>query len=191
VTTIESLVKGCVAHDVKCQQLFYERYYNYVFRIAFRYIYQYNSIANVVNDGFVKLFQNIGSFAGNTSTVDESLLLAWIKKNIVTVIINELLRNNLIGRSADNRKEVCETTSQNKNAIENSSAKQLILHLKSLPSSYNVVFNMFVIDGFSHREIAALLHITVDASNTNLVNARNCLQKLVTKESVYSTALSF
>jgi len=119
------------------------------------------------------------------------LLLAWIKKNIVTVIINELLRNNLIGRSTDNRKEVCETTSQNKNAIENSSAKQLILHLKSLPSSYNVVFNMFVIDGFSHREIAALLHITVDASNTNLVNARNCLQKLVTKESVYSTALSF
>ena len=191
MTTIENLVKGCVAHDVKWQQLFYERYYNYVFRIAYRYIYQYNSIANVVNDGFVKLFQNIGSFAGNTSTVDESLLLAWIKKNIVTVIINELLRNNLIGRSTDNRKEVCETTSQNKNAIENSSAKQLILHLKSLPSSYNVVFNMFVIDGFSHREIAALLHITVDASNTNLVNARNCLQKLVTKESVYSTALSF
>ena len=191
MTTIENLVKGCVAHDVKCQQLFYERYYNYVFRIAFRYIYQYNSIANVVNDGFVKLFQNIGSFAGNTSTVDESLLLAWIKKNIVTVIINELLRNNLIGRSTDNRKEVCETTSQNKNAIENSSAKQLILHLKSLPSSYNVVFNMFVIDGFSHDEISSHLHISVNTSKTRLAKARDCLRRLTAKESVYSIALSY
>ena len=191
MTTIEGLVQGCVAHDVKCQQLFYERYYNYVFKIAYRYIYQYNSVANVVNDGFVKLYHNIGSFAGNTSIVDESLLLAWIKRNIVTVIINELLRNNLLGKRADNHNEVCERKLQNKTAIENSSAKQLILYLKSLPTFYNVVFNMFVIDGFSHREIAALLHITVDASNTYLVNARNCLQKMATKESIYSTALSF
>ena len=191
MTTIESLVKGCVAHDEKHQRLFYERYYNYVFKIAFRYIYRYDSVANVVNNGFVKLFQNIGSFSGNTSIVDESLLLAWIKKNVVTVIINELLRNNLLGKRADNHNEVCETKLQSKNAIENSSAKQLILCLKSLPASYNVVFNMFVIDGFSHDEISSHLHISVNTSKTRLAKARDCLRGLTATESVYSIALSY
>jgi RNA polymerase sigma factor (sigma-70 family) len=190
VTTVESLVMGCVAKDVKYQQLFYERYYNYVFKIAFRYIYRYDNIANVVNDGFVKLFHNIESFANSTPIGDESLLLAWIKKNIVTAIINELLRNRLIGKMANNRNEVWGTTVRNKNAANNPSSKQLINYLKSLPPSCNVVFNMYVIDGFSHEEISAQLHITVTASKTYLVKARDCLRKLITKESVYSTVLS-
>jgi RNA polymerase sigma-70 factor (ECF subfamily) len=184
------MVQGCIADDVKCQQLFYERYYNYVFKIAFRYIYRYDGVANVVNDGFVKLFHNIGSFDGNTSIVDEFLLLAWIKKNIVTTIVNGLLLSNLIGKATDHRNELWETTVIKKNAIRNPSAKQLILHVKSLPPSYNVVFNMFVIDGFSHKEISSQLHISVDTSKTYLVKARDCLRKLITKESVYSNVLS-
>jgi RNA polymerase sigma-70 factor (ECF subfamily) len=191
VTTLETLVRGCVARDVKYQQLFYERYYNYVFKLAFRYIYRYDSVAGIVNDGFVKLFHNITSFANHTSIDNEPLLLAWIKKNIVTTIIKELLHTSLKRNYERQRIDVWEKMIQNKEATENISNKQLILYLRSLPSYYNVVFNMYVIDGFSHKEISTELHITIETSKAYLEKARYFLQKQVTEESVYVAALSF
>ena len=187
--TMERLVKGCVDHDVKCQQLFYERYYNYVFKIAFRYPFRYESVANVVNNGFVNLLQGINAFAARKYK-DEQVLLHWIKKTIIKTIINELQRHNMVGKILTTPSYAWENFEGNENKENLLLYKELIMHLKSLAPAYNIVYNMYVIDGFSHKEIAALLHITEAISKSNLARAKASLEKLVKSELAYSTVLS-
>ena len=80
MTGLQAIVKGCIANEARYQLLFYERFYNYAYKIAFRYIWRYESVANVVNDGFANLFQGIKELTG-INDVDEPLVLAWVKKN--------------------------------------------------------------------------------------------------------------
>ena len=189
MTGLQAIVKGCIANEVRYQLLFYERFYNYAYKIAFRYIWRYESVANVVNDGIANLFQGIKELTGITD-VDEPLVLAWVKKIIVKTIIKELQRNNLAGEFARGPAFAWKNCECYKNKEKLLLYKELIMHLKTLAPAYNLVFNMYVIDGFSHKEIAAQLHITEANSKLNLSKARACLEKLGKNQPVYSAALS-
>jgi RNA polymerase sigma factor (sigma-70 family) len=182
LTDIIAIIRGCIAKDAKCQKLLYERYYGYAFKIAFRYIYRYDRVADVVNDAFVKLFRNIGQFISQGETDTEPRLMGWIKKIVVNTAIDELRRNHLtpeIGGMPDN---IWEEPGNSANADNLLLYKELICQVKKLPPSYGAVFNMYVIDGFSHQEIAEQLGISVGTSKSNLFKAKAYLQKLINKD---------
>ena len=189
MTGLQAIVKGCIANEARYQLLFYERFYNYTYKIAFRYIWRYESVANVVNDGFANLFQSIKELTG-IKDIDEPLVLAWVKKIIVKTIIKELQRHNLAGEFARVPAFAWKNCQCYKNKEKLLLYKELIMHLKTLAPAYNLVFNMYVIDGFSHKEIAAQLHITEANSKLNLSKARACLEKPGKNQPVYSAALS-
>jgi RNA polymerase sigma-70 factor (ECF subfamily) len=173
---------GCIAADAKCQKLLYEQYYGYAFRIVFRYIYRYERVPDVVNDGFVKLFRNLHAFTGLGQEEAEPQLLGWIRKIMVNTAIDELRRTNLMPEIGGIPDTVWEETSTYDNADALLLYKELISHVKSLPPSYGAVFNMYVIDGFSHQEIAKQLGISVGTSKSNLFKAKAYLQNILKKD---------
>lgn len=182
MTNVQAIIKGCIANDAKCQKQLYERYYGYAFKIAFRYIYRYERVADIVNDGFVKLFRNIGQFvcAGDGDT--EPRLMGWIKKIVVNTAIDELRRNHLTPEIGGIPETSWDEPSTGATAESLLMYKELICYVKKLPPSYGAVFNMYVIDGFSHQEIADALGISVGTSKSNLFKAKAYLQKLIGKD---------
>jgi RNA polymerase sigma-70 factor (ECF subfamily) len=182
LTDLQAIIRGCMANDAKCQKLLYERYYGYAFKIAFRYIYRYEKVADVVNDGFVKLFRHIKAFTGNDTCDTEPRLMGWIKKIIVNTAIDELRKNNLMPEIGGIPEHIWEEAGHSQNADARVLYKELICQVKNLPPSYGAVFNMYVIDGFSHQEIADQLGISVGTSKSNLFKAKAYLQKLINKD---------
>ena len=177
-----AIIRGCIAGERKSQKLLYERYYGYAFKIAFRYIYRYDRVADVVNDAFVKLFRNITHFVSEQEGEMEGRLMAWIKKIVVNTAIDELRRTHLMPQIGGIPESAWQEPQGSSGADNHLLYKELITHVKSLPPSYAAVFNMYVIDGYAHPEIAALLGISVGTSKSNLFKAKAYLQKLIKKE---------
>ena len=184
MTSLQTIIEGCINNDSKCQQAIYNKYYTYAYKIAFRYIYQYERIADVVNDCFVKLFLNNYLFLTIDQNNIEPQLQESIKRTIIHSLIDELHRTNFMSAINSFPEEIWEKPINSNHAITNVLFKELICYVKSLPPMYGVVYNMYVIDGFSHEEIANLLRISVDTSTTNLSKAKVYLEKLIKRNRV-------
>jgi len=161
----------------RCQRLLYERYYAYALKIVFRYIYRYEKATEVVNDGFVKLFSRFDRFTYEEGENLEKMLLGWMRKIMVNTAIDELRRKNMIPEIGGIPEYVWEQPDMGQSAEQKLYYKELIILIKELPPSYQVVFNMYVIDGFSHQEIADKLNISLGTSKSNLSKAREHLRK--------------
>lgn len=159
------------------QKLLYEKYYGYSLKIVFRYIYRYEKAVDVVNDGYVKLFNHFNRFNCQEPEHLEKILMGWIKKIMVNTAIDELRKQNMLPEIGGIPEYVWEEADTQQTAEQRLFYKELIVEVKQLPPSYRVVFNMYVIDGFSHQEIAGQLGITVGTSKSNLAKARAHLQK--------------
>jgi RNA polymerase sigma factor (sigma-70 family) len=184
---LQTIIKGCINNDDKCQRALYHMYYDYAFKIAFRYIYQYKHIADVVNGGFVKLFTNNNSFLKTGENNIEQQLQTVIKRTIIHAALNELRLNKFKPYVGSYPQEIWEEPINSHNAATMMQYKQLICCVKSLPPVCGVVYNMYMIDGFLHKEIARQLGITITASQSYVCKAKVYLEKLIKKEMVYST----
>jgi len=168
-----------MANDSRHQKMLYERYYGYALKTAFRYVYRYEKAVDVVNDGFVKIFRNFGKFKCEEDENMERILMGWIRRIMINSSIDELRRNNMMPEIGGVPDYVWEKSDKVHNADQLLLYKELVLQIKKLPPAYRAVFNMFVIDGMSHHEIADALNISVGTSKSNLSKARVLLQKFI------------
>lgn len=178
---ILSILIGCKEHDSRCQKLFYERYREDALKIVFRYIYNYEDAIEITNDGFVKFFLSIHKFNFDKAVDVEKLLHGWLKKIMINTSIDLLRKKMLlpeIGSISDHHLDL-------KNDAANPDQlmiyKDLIKLIKKLPPAYRIVFNMFIIDGYSHMEIAETMNIPVNTSKSNLLRARILIQDYINK----------
>ena len=176
------IIEGCKRKEIRYQKVLYERFYGYALKIAFRYIYRYDEAKDVVNDGFVKLFRQFDEFNYKVEDFPEQKLVVWIKQMIVNTSVHELLGNKMIPVMNDIPEHVWEETDDNQKSDQALLYKELISHLKNLPPIYRIVFNMFVIDGFTHFYIANRLGISVADSRSNLSCARDILKRNMSKK---------
>jgi RNA polymerase sigma factor (sigma-70 family) len=177
--SIQEIIASCLENNNKYQKIFYERYFGYCLKIVFRYIYRYDKAIDIVNDGFVKIFRNLVKFHYENPENLEKILLGWMRTIMVNTAIDSLRKDSLlpeIGALDDN---VWQHVDRSRGADQNLLYKELIQEVKKLPPSYRAVFNMYVIDGFTHQEIANSLGISVGASKSNLSKARALLQKKI------------
>jgi len=152
-------------------------------KIVFRYIYRYDRAIDVTNDGFVKVFKSLEVFEFKYDGELQKILLGWMRRIMVNTAIDALRKNNMmpeIGALPDN---IWEQPDKNAAADQIILYKELITEIKKLPPSYRVVFNMYVIDGYSHQEIAELVGISVGTSKSSLSKARMHLQKYISSNS--------
>ena len=169
-------------NDPKCQKVLYECYYGYALKIVFRYIYHYDKATDVVNDGFVKLFRNFNRFECKNQDEMERILMGWMRRIMVNTAIDELRKNHLTPEIGELSENAWEQVDNSQKADQKILYKELIEHVRKLPPSYRTVFNMYVIDGFSHQEIADQLGVSVGTCKSNLSKAREHLKKILNKD---------
>lgn len=174
------LIKGCVDNNQNCQRTLYRRFYGYALKVVFRYIFNYNTAADVVNDGFVKVFNNFYRFKVQLPDNElEKLFMGWMKKIMVNTAIDELRRSQLVQETGEIREDIWDMREKGQSAEQALMYKDLVCEIKRLPPSYRIVFNMFAIDGYTHQEIANILGISVGTSKSSLSKAKGHLQKYI------------
>ncbi len=178
---IRNIIKGCIANDHKYQKIFYEQYRGYALKIVFRYIYRYEKAVDAANDGFVKLFANISKFKVENEEDTEKIMMGWMKRIMINVSIDELRRGNMLPEIGGIPEYVWEIADNSQDADQLLLYKDLIILIKELPPAYRTVFNLYIIDGYTHSEIADLMKIAIGTSKSNLSKARVLLQKSIKK----------
>lgn len=178
--SLHTIFKKCLKSDRNSQRAIYENYYKYALKIAFRYVNNYEDAMALTNDSFVKAFKNISNFELiDPPSALEIRFLGWLKRIVINTCIDELRKKQIDISVADIEAEFFEIPIANEQADSAVLYKELIGYLNELPPAYNKVFNLYVIDGYNHAEIADLLKISVGTSKSNLHRAKEILQKKV------------
>ena len=180
--SLYKLIRGCIEKDNKSQQEFYEHYYGFALKTVFRYIYKYEKATDVVNDSFVKIFNSLDKFQmGKEKSDTEKILMGWMKRILINTAIDELRRQQSVPEIKELPDYIWEERDKSQSADQRLLYKELICEVKRLPPSYRNVFNMFVLDGFSHNEIAKTLGISEGTSKSALAKAKAQLKKFLEK----------
>ena len=160
-------------------------YYSYAMAIALRYSSNYENAVEMTNDGFLKVYRDLKNFVPRYDNIVGSFM-GWFKKILVNACIDHLRKYN--------KKEMMASvdTSNLTLADERETADQMLQHkeiikcIQQLSPNYKAVFNLHVIEGFSHAEIAEKLNISEGTSKSNLFKARQNLQQLLQKSNIIS-----
>ncbi len=180
--SLSHTIEGCLNNDQRFQKALYEQFYGYALKVVFRYIYKYDNAVDVVNDGYVKLFRSFKNFKCENPEDLNKVFMGWLKKIMVNTAIDELRKQNMMPDIGVIPDDVWEEPDKSGDADQGILYKELVSQVKKLPPSYRAVFNMYVIDGFTHQEIADQLGISVGTSKSSLSKARIHLQKYINQD---------
>ena len=176
------LIKGCAANDAKCQKVFYEKYLGFALKTVYRYLSSYEAAAEVTNDAFIKIFRAFGKFEYEHAANVESLLMAWMRRIVINTAIDHIRVNQAQKKYQPITEDAWNGHEAEVKSDEQLLYKEIIELIRKLSPSYRAVFNMYVIDGYSHQEIGKILGISVGTSKSNLARARAFLQKYLVKD---------
>ena len=182
---IISLIKGCSQNNRISQRDLYQWLHGYAIKISYRYIQQQEVAEELVSEAFVKLFKNIAQFDSNRQNDQEALLKAWFKRILVNTCIDHLRKTQLKMVSYDVTQETEPMIEKQETGLDKIAYQEIILAIRRLSPVYRTVFNLFVIEGFSHEEIAETLKISIGASKSNLSKARNNLRKIILEKKAF------
>jgi RNA polymerase sigma-70 factor (ECF subfamily) len=185
------IISGCAQQDRQSQKMLYEQYYGLCIKIAFRYVNTYEQATEVTHDAYLKMFRNFGRFEVRDKDKVEMLLIGWIRRVVINAAIDYMRREINNTQSYPIPEHVWEHRDESQSSDNSVLYKELITLVKELPPAYRMVFNLHVIEGYSHPEIAKMLGITTGTSKSNLSKARAHLQKAITVEnnlSMYETS---
>ena len=170
------LVQACIARERWAQQKLYEDYYGKMMSVCLRYANNEDDALDILHEGFIKVFKHIASYQPGTA------LQAWIRRIMVNTAIDYYRKN--IRRRTEDLETAYDLDNKEADAISQCSEKDILLAITQLTPAYRTVFNLYVIEGFSHREIGEQLGITESTSRSNLVKARMKLQAILTGKQV-------
>ncbi|GLU51235.1 RNA polymerase sigma factor [Dyadobacter frigoris] len=181
--TLSQLINGCLKQDRKSQKLLYKAFYGFSMSICMRYVGNRQEAAEVMNQGFFKVFTNIDRFDETRS------FQAWLGRIMMNVAIDYYRANSRVTRLQDIN--YAEQISSCEAADKNLNYHDLLALIQKLPQAYRTVFNLFAIDGYSHEEIGKMLNINIGTSKSNLFKARQKLQQMVLKTEQFSVGRPF
>ncbi len=172
---LAELLAGCLVGDRRSQERLYRQFYGFAMAIGLRYTQNRDEALEVVNDGFLKVFTNLERYDPNQP------FKAWFRR----VLINSAL--DMYRRVAKHQHHydldaATGIINDSPDAYSQLAYEDLIDLIQRLTPAYRLVFNLFVLDGFNHEEIAAQLSISVGTSKSNLARARENLRTLIQKK---------
>ncbi|MDR1169783.1 MAG: sigma-70 family RNA polymerase sigma factor [Prevotellaceae bacterium] len=170
----EQLIKECIKKDIRAQKQLYEKYASLMMSVCLRYVKDRDIAQNLLQDGFIKLFDKIHTYSGTGSFV------GWMRKIFVNTSL-EYLRHNDVLKHSMNIDVAFNIESKEESPIDKISADELMKCITELPVGFRTVFNMFAIEGYSHAEIAEMLGIHEGTSRSQYARARTLLQQKIMK----------
>jgi RNA polymerase sigma factor (sigma-70 family) len=166
------LIQACIRRERWAQKLLYEEHYGKMMGVCMRYSNNTDDALDILHEGFIKVFKNIAKYQPGTS------LSAWIRRIMVNTAIDYYRKN--IRRRTENIEQAYDLQSDDADAVSQCSEKEILESIQELSPAYRTVFNLYVIEGYSHKEIADQLGITESTSRSNLVKARMKLKATLT-----------
>ena len=174
---IEDLIHGCLNNSQKAQRDLYERYSSLMFSICLRYVGNHPQAEDIMISGFMKIFGNINQFQGKGS------FEGWMRKIMVNESLAFIRKNKSMYLEVDI--QVVDYEPNYGRLGDRLEADDLIKLVDELPVGYKTIFNLYAIEGYSHKEIAEMLDISVNTSKSQLSRARTLLQsKLIETEKI-------
>lgn len=165
------LVNGCMRGDRTAQKTVFERYSPKMHSLCHRYVHNHQEAEDILIVAFTKVFEKISQFK------KEGSFEGWIRRIVINECLSFLRRNQTMYIETD--LDQAERAADYEHLEDQLEAEDLMNMVKELPDGYRIVFNMYAIDGYSHKEIAAHLGISENTSKSQLCRARVHLQKLL------------
>lgn len=169
--TIESLVSGCKAKDRKAQEKLYKLTASKMLGVCMRYTNNRAEAEDILQTGFVRVFTRMDSYR------NEGAFEGWIRRIMVNTAIESFRRNKRMIQAEDLHELGEESVPASE--IDELAYEDLINIIQQLPAGYKIVFNMYGIEGYTHKEIAEELGISESTSKTQLLRAREWLKKRI------------
>ena len=171
--TEEELIEGCRHNDRRAQKILYEKFAPKMFGVCRRYVKTTENAEEVMVEAFCKVFQKIDMYSGQGS------FEGWIRR----IVVNESL---MFLRKKYRFNEHLDITEIPVKAVQVTiedelAANEILALLEQLPTGYRTVFNLYVVEGYKHKEIAELLEISINTSKSQLILAKKRMQDLVEK----------
>ncbi len=167
-------IQACIAKERWAQQRLYEDYYSKMMGVCLHYANNDQDALDILHEGFLKVFRYITAYTPGTS------LTAWIRRIMVNTAIDYYRKN--VRRRTDDIDTAFNLSADTPDAISNCSEKDILAAVQKLTPAYRAVFNLYVVEGFSHKEVGERLDITESTSRSNLVKARLKLQEMLTSK---------
>ena len=166
------LIKACARKERWAQKKLYEDNYSQMMGVCLRYSNNEEDALDILHEGFIKVFKHIGKYQVGTS------LSAWIRRIMVNTAIDFYRKN--IRRRTEDLEHAFDIGTDEADAISRCSEQEILEAVQKLSPAYRTVFNLYVVEGYSHKEVAELLGITESTSRSNLVKARTKLKLQLT-----------
>lgn len=170
--SLEKLINDCKNRDAKAQEQLYKLYSSKLFAICLKYSRNYAEAQDNLQDGYLLIFNKIqqfnfkGSFEG------------WMKRVMINNVLQQYRSVSFLELVTDEIPDIVEISLDD----ESVSMDYLLKIIQELPDRYRLVFNLYVIDGYSHKEIAEMLEITTGTTKSNLARARMILKDKIEKD---------
>ncbi len=174
-------IRACALNTRESQKLIYSSFYGYAMAICDRYAKNQEDAVEIINDGFLKVFREIGHFEPAYADVVSSFK-GWLRKIMIYTAIDHFRRNHKHQLVSHLEEVIYQVPDHSADAISRISHEEIIRSIQQLSPGYRTVFNLFVIEGLSHEEIAGHLGISAGTSKSNLAKARRQLQKLLFRQ---------
>jgi RNA polymerase sigma factor (sigma-70 family) len=175
--TEEAILKGCLRNDTVAQRELYNRYSPKMLAVCYRFAHNREDAEDMLQEGFIKVFvmmhsfENRGSFEG------------WIRRIVVHTCINILKKNKKFNESVD----IIHATGvqvREESVPAVIQAKQVVECIRMLPMGYRTVLNLYAVEGYSHREIAAMLDVEESTSRSQYTRARAMLEDILIRKKI-------
>ncbi len=171
----EKVLNGCRKGKTKCQRLLYEHFHRKMFAIALRYCKTRLDAEDVLQESFIKVFKKIKDFRGDCP------LEFWVKRIVINTALKQY-RSKLYQYPQQDIEELYDFIPDQETPLSRYSFKELLKLIQELPEKCQVVFNLYAVEGYQHKEIADMLNISTGTSKSQYSRAKYLLQKKIKQQ---------
>lgn len=174
---VEQILEGCLREDRRAQHRLYEMFYGKLMAACLRYAKDSDDAQDILQEGLVKVFNNIKKF-NQTGSFE-----GWMKRIVVNTAIDYYRKNKKIKYQFDSEhiEKISDTNQEEEENNENDyldiKPQQIVEEVQKLSPAYRTVFNLYIVEGYTHKEIGELLGISDGTSKSNLAKAKRNLKK--------------
>ena len=165
------LIEGCIQGNRKMQYELYERFSSKMFGVCLRYAANTEEAEDILQEGFIKVFNKMGSYRG------EGSFEGWVRRVFVNTAIEHFRKKTYLQPITETEENTIE--GKYLSVLDHMAEKDIIQLVQQLSPGYRTVFNMYVVEGYTHRQIAEILGISEGTSKSQLSRAKLILQDLV------------
>lgn len=167
----KDLIQACVNKERWAQQVLYESHYGLLMGICLRYANHSDDAMDILHESFIKIFRSVNKYQPGTS------LVAWMRRIVVNTAIDYYRKQTR--RRTEDIEQAYGLSNPDPGPLSQLSVQDILACIQKLSPAYRAVFNLYVIEGYSHKEIGKILEITESTSRSNLVKARSKLKAML------------